>query len=62
LTYQWRKFGAPITGATSDTLTLSDLEMADAGFYDVVIGGDGAFTTSAPARVTVAPTEYLEGR
>lgn len=38
LTYQWRKDGQNIVGATAATLSLTSLSSADAGNYDVVIG------------------------
>ncbi len=37
LIYQWRKDGTPIDGANHSVLTLSAIEMSDAGFYDVVV-------------------------
>src|SRR5471032_1236395 len=37
LTYQWRKGGFPIDGATSATLTLLNVQPADAGGYYVVV-------------------------
>ncbi len=52
-TYQWRKDGAPISGATSATLTLSHVTTADAGSYDVVATNSAGSATSATAVVTV---------
>jgi len=50
LTYQWRKGGAAITGATSNTLNLTNITAADAANYDVVVtGACGAVTSSAVA-------------
>ncbi|WP_291095118.1 GEVED domain-containing protein, partial [Flavobacterium sp. UBA2787] len=37
LTYQWRKDGVDIDGATSATLTITNIESTDAASYDVVI-------------------------
>jgi hypothetical protein len=37
LSYQWRKAGANISGATSSTLTLSNAQASDAATYDVVV-------------------------
>ncbi|TCJ16550.1 hypothetical protein EPD60_07340 [Flaviaesturariibacter flavus] len=55
LTYQWRKNGANITGATSASYTISNTASADAGSYDVVISGACApAVTSAAATLTVA--------
>lgn len=39
LTYQWRKGGAPINGATSATYSIATVASGDAGNYDVVVGG-----------------------
>jgi len=35
-TYQWRKNGTNLSGATSATLTLTNVSAADAGSYDVI--------------------------
>jgi len=39
LTYQWRKDGASIAGATSPSLTLTGLTASDIGMYDVIVSG-----------------------
>lgn len=39
LTYQWRKAGVNITGATSSTYTIASVTTGDAGLYDIVISG-----------------------
>ena len=39
LTYQWRKDGAPITGAVNSTYSISAVTIADVGNYDVVVSG-----------------------
>jgi hypothetical protein len=41
-TYQWRKDGVNISGATSSTLALTNLVVADAGTYSVVTKSSGA--------------------
>ncbi len=56
-TYQWRKDGTAISGATAATLALSGVTAAAAGSYSVVVtnsagsvtSGAGALTVSAPA-------------
>ncbi|WP_247235664.1 T9SS type A sorting domain-containing protein [Telluribacter sp. SYSU D00476] len=53
LTYQWRKGGTPITGATSATLTISNLTNSDAGDYDVVITGSCSNLTSNVAGLSI---------
>ncbi len=53
LTYQWRKAGSPIGGATGPTLTLANVQAADASSYDVFITNSAGIATSAPALLTV---------
>jgi hypothetical protein len=57
LTYQWCKDGAAIAGATSATLTLSNLTAVQAGDYTVVITDSAGSTTSRLARLVVAVPE-----
>lgn len=54
-TYQWRKDGMAIPGATGATLTLSGVTAASAASYDVVVSDITSALTSFPARLTVAP-------
>ena len=51
--YQWRKDGAAKPGATSASLTLTNVQGADAGFYDVVVTNGFGSLTSAVALLTV---------
>jgi hypothetical protein len=53
LTYQWRKGTVNIGGATSSTYTIASATLADAGTYDVVVGGACGPQTSPSATVTV---------
>jgi hypothetical protein len=53
--YQWRKDGAPIAGATSATLVLSNVQTSAAGSYSVVVSNDTGSVTSATATLTVTP-------
>jgi hypothetical protein len=53
LTYQWRKAGAPLGGATASTLTLSNLQTTDAGSYDVVVTNAAGSVTSSAATLVV---------
>ena len=55
-TYQWRKNGTPIAGATQAQLLFSPLTAADAGDYTVDAINSGGTTTSPAARVAVAAT------
>lgn len=53
LTYQWRKNGSAISGATGATLSFSAIKSSDTGSYSVVVGNSYGTTTSATAEVTV---------
>ena len=57
LTYQWRKGGNNITGATSSSYTVTNAAVADSANYDVVITPTcGSAVTSNVATVLVNPT------
>lgn len=57
ITYQWRKAGQPINGATNSTMVLHEVQAGDAGSYDVVLTAGGASVTSTIATLTVhSPT------
>jgi RHS repeat-associated protein len=51
--YQWKKDDAPIAGATSATLTLTNVQPASSGTYTVVVGNSGGSITSSGAVLTV---------
>lgn len=54
--YQWSFDGTPITGATSDSLALSNLTLADAGSYSVDVSNfAGAVSASAQLTVDLPP-------
>ncbi len=53
LSYQWRKNGMSIVGATSRTLMLSNIQSSDAGLYSVVVTNAVGSATSGDARLTV---------
>ena len=53
LSYQWRKNGANIAGATSATYSIASAQTADAGSYTVMISNPGGSVTSASANLTV---------
>lgn len=53
-TYQWRKNGAAISGATSPTLTTTPISVADSGTrFDVVVTNPVGSVTSQSATLTV---------
>jgi pectate lyase len=51
--YQWQKNGSDITGANSDSLTLSNVQDGDAGSYSVVVSNAAGSANSAAAVLTV---------
>jgi uncharacterized repeat protein (TIGR03803 family) len=53
LSYQWRKDGVNVIGATSASLTLSNVQTNQAGNYAVVITNIGGSVTSSVAGLTV---------
>ena len=55
LTYQWRKDGVVIPGATANALSLANVSAASAAAYDVVVTDATGTLTSFPARLTVVP-------
>jgi hypothetical protein len=60
LTYQWRKNGVAITGATNATLELAGTGAGDAGIYDVVISNAfGSATSGGATLAMVVPANDL---
>lgn len=53
--YQWRKNGTPIDGATSASLTLTNVQPADSGSYTVVATNANGSATSEAATVEILP-------
>ena len=51
--YQWRLNGVNISGANSSTLTVSNVQLANAGYYTVVVSNSTTQVTSAAAKLTV---------
>lgn len=51
--YQWQKNGADINGANSDTLSLSNVQDADAAVYTVVVSNAAGSVTSGGAALAV---------
>jgi pectate lyase len=52
-TYLWKKDGANIAGANSETLSLSNVQNGDAGAYTVVVSNAAGSATSEGAALTV---------
>lgn len=53
LYYQWRFNGTKITGATTPTYTMSNVQSNNAGGYSVVVSNSAGSATSATATLTV---------
>lgn len=51
--YQWRRNGEPLAGKTAATLVLSNLQLTQAGSYDVVVSSSLGTETSHPAAIVV---------
>jgi pectate lyase len=60
LSYQWYKDGSLISGATSSSLSLSNVQHADAGGYSVVVSNAAGTAASNTAALTV--TDQLPGQ
>jgi hypothetical protein len=66
LAYQWRfngsnlTNGGPISGVTTPTLNIANVQTNDAGLYDVVVSNPVGVTNSAPAelRVLIVPLPW----
>jgi len=54
LSYQWQFNSADITGETADSYIINNVQVSDAGNYDVVVNGDCGNVTSDIAVLTVA--------
>ncbi|MGE0127439.1 MAG: putative Ig domain-containing protein [Blastocatellales bacterium] len=53
LTYQWRKGGVNIAGATASSFTIASVKTSDAGSYDVIVSNACGTVTSTAATLTV---------
>ena len=53
LAYQWSRDGSPLTGATSSTLNLSSITLAQAGSYTCTLTNTGGRATTDTAKVAI---------
>lgn len=61
-TYQWKKNGTNISGATGATLTLLNISTADAASYSVVVSNSaGSATSNSGALTVVDPNADSDG-
>lgn len=61
LTYQWRRNGAALPGATSPTLTLTNVQPAEAGVYSVAVTNANGTTVSAGATLGIDSAAKIAG-
>ncbi len=60
LTYQWRKDGTPLTGATASQLTLNNVAPSNAGVYDCVVSSTcGAPVNSNTVTLSIDPAASI---
>ena len=60
LSYQWRKDGMNVSGATNATLAFAPANRAFAGAYSVVVSDAFGSTISSPALLRVLTTQRME--
>ena len=61
LTYQWRRNGVNLPGATAATLNFAATRFVDAGSYDVVVATLGGSEQSVSVALTVIPASLEAG-
>ncbi len=61
LSYQWRLSGTNLAGATSSSLSLTNVQATDAGAYDVIVRNTAGVAASAAASLVVnpAPVQFV---
>jgi hypothetical protein len=62
LSFQWRKEGSPLAGATNATFTISGVQGTDAGGYSVVVTNAAGSVTSTNANLVVDLSATLSPR
>ena len=60
-TNQWLRNGRQVAGATSATLSLNNVQPADAGIYSVVVTNAAGSVTSSAAPLGISTTELFVG-
>jgi hypothetical protein len=60
-TYQWRRNGSPLAGASAPSLSLVNVVPSNAGLYDIVVTGPGGSATSAPTSFALFGMELVPG-
>ena len=55
LSYQWKQGGVNVPGATSATLTLSNVDFPEAGSYVLWATNTAGYTNTSPSTLTVMP-------
>jgi sugar lactone lactonase YvrE len=58
-TFQWRKDGVPIVGATNPSFLVAAAQATDAGIYTVVATNDRGSVTSSAAAITVNTSRII---
>jgi len=61
LTYQWQTNGVDMTGETTSSLTVTNAQLANAGFYDVVVANGYGSVTSSVVALDVVPLGISAG-
>lgn len=61
LNYQWRFNEEDIPGANSDTYSTNNVQVANAGYYTVVVGNNYGYTTSRVATLDVVAAGVVVG-
>lgn len=60
-TYQWKKDGVDLLGATTGTLPITNVQPGDVGLYAVAVSSGGGITTSSPAILGISASGKLVG-
>lgn len=61
LLYQWRFGGVDLTDKTNATLSIPNAQLANVGYYDVVVANTYGFVTSVVAALDVVPAGVVPG-